>query len=159
MSTERILAEMVSILDRKSQRLKLILDLTRRQGVLLSDGSIEKLADILQIKQECMEDIDRLDKLYNARYKSYSEHIDEIRKKSETDSSVAALMGRLQDGIAVIEGYLKQISDADSQNHLKAGNLIDSIRNNLQTVERDKRAAVVYGNYYNAPKTVFDKQK
>jgi hypothetical protein len=94
MSIERILAEMVSILDRKSQRLKLILDLTRRQGELLSVGGINKLAEILQIKQECMDDIDHLDKLYNVRYKSYSERIDEIRKKCETDSSINVLMGR-----------------------------------------------------------------
>lgn len=141
-----VLFEMVTILDKKKERMKMIMTFTLKQGELFTADSIEKLDNNLQLKQDCIDDIECLDEAFEGHYKVFKDHSNEITEKCKSSDVTSALIKRLKEGTAEIQDFVKQIRRIESDNYKKAAKLMEIIQANLQASGREKKAVTVYGS-------------
>jgi hypothetical protein len=139
------LFEMVTILDQKKERMKMILTLTQQQGELFRLDSIEMLDSNLAQKQACIEDIDRLDKDFEKLYKEIADCKKELLDKCKISIVTETLLKRLQEGTAAIQDMIRQIQKAEAENYQRAAGLVQLVQENLKETSKEKKAIAVYG--------------
>jgi polyhydroxyalkanoate synthesis regulator phasin len=139
------LFEMVTILDQKKERLKMILTLTQQQRELFTLESIEMLESNLRLKQTCIDDINRLDEGFEKYYKEIADFKIELQEKCKKSDVTETLVKRLQEGTAAIQDMMRQIQKAEAENHQRAAELMQLVKENLEATSKQKKAVAVYG--------------
>ncbi|MGI6098074.1 MAG: flagellar export chaperone FlgN [Dethiobacteria bacterium] len=139
------LFEMVTILDQKKERLKMILTLTQQQRDLFTLDSIEMLENNLRLKQTCIDDINRLDEGFEKYYKDIAGFKIDLQEKCKKSAVTETLVKQLQEGTAAIQDIILQIQKAESKNHQKAARLMQLVKENLKATSKQKKAVAVYG--------------
>jgi|GEM_PF-3346822 len=155
---DEILVAMVNILERKAERMKMLLTLTKAQGELFSVDTLDRLNNNLRQKQECIDDINRLDKSFEGYYEEFTRSKDQIQEICKHSEKTASLMKRMQEDTAQIQDYINQMREIESENHKKAEKLMEDIKSNLQLIGKEKKAVNVYGNK-RVHGSVFDRKK
>ncbi|AEY64393.1 flagellar protein FlgN [Clostridium sp. BNL1100] len=144
MTPEQYIQKLTELSFKKSDNMKKILDLTKKQSQVITEDSINELQSLIDIKQKLIDEINELDDAFEVYY-SRLKSILGIESMEEVSISKYHEAVRLQKTIKTIFDTIKEIQVAEKENNLRARGVLDSLGGQIRQVKQGK----VANNGYN----------
>lgn len=154
MTPEEYIIRLVEASSKKLNLLENILRLTREQSEVINEDFIDRLEDLVRLKQADIDEIDKIDEGFNVYYEMFKRQL-KIKNLDDYRGVEIAGIKELQKNIGNIMSTLKQISDMEGKNKEKITQLMDHIGGELKKLKMGKRVNNAYapkpletGSYY-----------
>ncbi|EGD47773.1 FlgN family protein [Ruminiclostridium papyrosolvens DSM 2782] len=139
MTPEQYIQKLTDLSLKKSDSMKKILILTKKQAEVITEDSIEELQNLIDIKQKLIDDINELDDAFEV-YFSRLKSILGIESMEEVRISDYGEMVQLQQTIKTIFQTIKEIQNVENQNNMKARDVLESLGGQIRQVKQGKIA-------------------
>ncbi|EPR14354.1 flagellar protein FlgN [Ruminiclostridium papyrosolvens] len=139
MAPEQYIQKLTELSLKKSDNMKKILTLTKRQSDVITEDSINELQNLVDVKQKLIDEINELDDAFEVYY-SRLKSILGIESMEEVSISEYNEVVRLQQTIKTIFDTIKEIQAAENENNMKARGVLDSLGGQIRQVKQGKIA-------------------
>ncbi len=144
MTPEQYIQKLTELSLKKSDNMKKILVLTKKQSEVITEDSINELQNLIDIKQKLIDEINELDDAFEVYY-SRLKSILGIESMEEVSISKYHEAVGLQQTIKTIFDTIKEIQIAENENNMKARGVLDNLGGQIRQVKQGK----VANNGYN----------
>lgn len=139
MTPEQYIQKLTELSLKKSENMKEILNITKKQSEVITEDSINELQNLIDLKQKLIDEINELDdafEVYYSRLKSV------LGIESMEEVSISKYRGamQLQQTIRTIFATTKEIQVAENENNMKARSVLDSLGGQIRQVKQGKIA-------------------
>lgn len=139
MTPEQYIQKLTDLSLKKSDSMKKILILTKKQSEVITEDSIEELQKLIDIKQKLIDDINELDDAFEV-YFSRLKSILGIESMEEVHISDYGEVVQLQEAIKTIFQTIKEIQNVENQNNMRARDVLESLGGQIRQVKQGKIA-------------------
>lgn len=139
MTPEQYIQKLTDLSLKKSDSMKKILILTKKQSEVITEDSIEELQNLIDIKQKLIDDINELDDAFEV-YFSRLKSILGIESMEEVRISDYGEVVQLQQAIKTIFETIKEIQNVENENNMKARDVLESLGGQIRQVKQGKIA-------------------
>lgn len=139
MTPEQYIQKLTDLSLKKSDSMKKILILTKKQSEVITEESIEELQNLIDIKQKLIDDINELDDAFEV-YFSRLKSILGIESMEEVRISDYGEVVQLQQAIKTIFETIKEIQNVENENNMKARDVLESLGGQIRQVKQGKIA-------------------
>lgn len=139
MTPEQYIQKLTDLSLKKSDSMKKILILTKKQSEVITEDSIEELKNLIDIKQKLIDDINELDDAFEV-YFSRLKSILGIESMEEVRISDYGEVVQLQQAIKTIFETIKEIQNVENENNMKARDVLESLGGQIRQVKQGKIA-------------------
>lgn len=139
MTPEQYIQKLTDLSLKKSDSMKKILILTKKQAEVITEDSIEELQNLIDIKQKLIDDINELDDAFEV-YFSRLKSILGIESMEEVRISDYGEVVQLQQAIKTIFETIKEIQNVENENNMKARDVLESLGGQIRQVKQGKIA-------------------
>ena len=127
----KMVAQLVELTVIKIKHLEKTLELTRRQGEALEEGSIESLYSYIDKKQEHIDTIKELDKKFELIYTGF-------------EQKPLNIPAALQTHVARVQKLVEEIRQSETENNTQANKAIEEVKQKLQDLNKGKKGFNAY---------------
>ncbi|MDP4182897.1 MAG: flagellar protein FlgN [Bacillota bacterium] len=152
-------ARLLEITNSKYDYLKKILELTKEQANCINKDEVKKLEDIIEVKQQIIEKINKLDDEFEVyfrrlKFEAKIKTMEELR-----DQNISGIK-ELKDSVSLVMDILNQLSSLDNSNRSDAKKLMSKIGSEIKKVNIGKKAYTAYNPQSDqSPSYFIDKKK
>lgn len=139
MTPEQYIQKLTDLSLKKSDSLKKILILTKKQAEVITEDSIEELQNLIDMKQKLIDDINELDDAFEVFF-SRLKSILGIESMEEVRISDYGEVVQLQQAIKTIFETIKEIQNVENENNMKARDVLESLGGQIRQVKQGKIA-------------------
>lgn len=139
MTPEQYIQKLTDLSLKKSDSMKKILILTKKQSEVITEDSIEELQNLIDIKQKLIDDINELDDAFEV-YFSRLKSILGIESMEEVRISDYGEVVQLQQAIKTIFETIKEIQNVENENNMKARDVLESLGGQIRQIKQGKIA-------------------
>ncbi len=139
MTPEQYIQKLTELSLNKSDKMKKILDLTKKQSDVITEDSINELQNLIEIKQKLIDEINELDDAFEVYY-SRLKSILGIESMEEVSISKYHEVTGLQQAIKTIFDTINEIQIAENENNMRARGVLDSLGGQIKQVKQGKIA-------------------
>lgn len=139
MTPEQYIQKLTDLSLKKSDSMKKILILTKKQSEVITEDSIDELQNLIDIKQKLIDDINELDDAFEV-YFSRLKSILGIESMEEVHISDYGEVVQLQRTIKTIFETIKEIQNVENENNVKARDVLESLGGQIRQVKQGKIA-------------------
>jgi len=127
----KMVAQLVELTVIKIKHLEKTLELTRRQGEALEEGSIESLYSYIDKKQEHIDTIKELDKKFELIYTGF-------------EQKLLNIPAALQTHVARVQKLVEEIRESEAENNIQANKVMEEVKQKLQDLNKGKKGFNAY---------------
>lgn len=142
-SPGKYVERMREVTDKKYKLLEEMLDLTKEQSRSLTEDGVEKLGEIVDVKQAKIEDINKLDDEFNVYYHRLKSEL-KIRSLDELKSPDIVGVKELRESISNVMGLLGEITELEKRNNEGAKKLLSDIGSEIRKINAGKKVNSAY---------------
>lgn len=139
MTPEQYIQKLTDLSLKKSDSMKKILILTKKQAEVITEDSIEELQNLIDMKQKLIDDINELDDAFEVFF-SRLKSILGIESMEEVRISDYGEVVQLQQAIKTIFETIKGIQNIENENNMKARDVLESLGGQIRQVKQGKIA-------------------
>ncbi len=139
MTPEQYIQKLTDLSLKKSDSMKKILILTKKQAEVITEDSIEELQNLIDMKQKLIDDINELDDAFEVFF-SRLKSILGIESMEEVRISDYGEVVQLQQAIKTIFETIKEIQNVENENNMKARDVLESLGGQIRQVKQGKIA-------------------
>jgi hypothetical protein len=158
-SPDIYITRLLEITNAKYTYLQEMLEMTSEQAASIDVDQIAKLEDILDGKQRIIEKIDKLDdefEVYFHRLKSEAK----VKSLEELNASEVKGLKELKMSVSNVMAIIKELSNMEQSNRFKAKKVLESVGNELKSINVAKKVNSAYGSIQFQTESFFiDKKK
>jgi flagellar FlgN protein len=146
MDNNEIISVLINLTQKKEEQLQDILKLTISQKILIANGDMQKLSEVIEHKQVLMENIQGLDMKFLEHYTKLKERLN-IESIEEIDLKEYPQLKDLKLHIKNILEILKQIDSLDKQNKEKLSTDFEKIKEEMKKSKQQQQSTKLTANY------------
>lgn len=139
MTPEQYIQKLTDLSLKKSDSMKKILILTKKQAEVITEDSIEELQNLIDMKQKLIDDINELDDAFEV-YFSRLKSILGIESMEEVRISDYGEVVQLHQAIKTIFETIKEIQNVENENNMKARDVLESLGGQIRQIKQGKIA-------------------
>ena len=126
MTPEQYIQKLTQLSVKKSENMREILNITKKQSEVITEDSINELQTFIDLKQKLIDEINELDDAFEVYY-SRLKSILGIDSMEELSISKYREAVQLQQIIKTIFATTEEIQSSENENNLKARDVLDSL--------------------------------
>lgn len=150
---------MIELLKRKKQLLCDMFDLTKAQTDVITAGTLDKLQELIDDKQQKINEIDKLDTDFSMYFESLKIAFG-INKLNELDAASHPQAKQLKQITSEVVGLVGEISRVEKVNSEKSKKLLDELGSQIKKVNQGRKINNAYNKTNSAnPSSFFMDQK
>ncbi len=139
MTPEQYIQKLTELSLKKSENMKEILNITKKQSEVITEDSINELQNLIDLKQKLIDEINELDDAFEVYY-SRLKSVLGIESMEEVSILKYREAMQLQQTIRRIFATTKEIQVAENENNMKARSVLDSLGGQIRQVKQGKIA-------------------
>ncbi len=139
MTPEQYIQKLTQLSVKKSENMREILNITKKQSEVIAEDSINELQTFIDLKQKLIDEINELDDAFEVYY-SRLKSILGIDSMEELSISKYREAVQLQQIIKTIFATTEEIQASENENNLKARDVLDSLGGQIRQVKQGKIA-------------------
>ncbi len=139
MTPEQYIQKLTELSLKKSENMKEILNITKKQSEVITEDSINDLQALIDLKQKLIDEINELDDAFEVYY-SRLKSVLGIESMEEVSISKYHEAMQLQQTIKTIFDTTKEIQVAENENNMKARGVLENLGGQIRQVKQGKIA-------------------
>lgn len=141
---DKLIKELIVLLEKKQEHLKNILHLTKEQSKLIADENIDELEKNVTKKQAYIDQINDVDNDFNRVYEEFKD-----KQRVVLESGLRLEIEDLSDfkqKVKQVMDLMKQISELEESNNKNAADVLEKYSENIKKINQARKIDDAYGN-------------